>query len=373
MNSSDQVAILIDRELAEQDHAGGLSNVPERNLRIQKWLNEQSWPHPRWLDEDQQSQEHRHYRSYFTHLLRCRYFELETDFRTLVPVTQGTPLLDISTAEHLFNLLQLVKSKLEHQKPDLLEISYLLDCIERYMPWITPPQVLLGRMHTILSRLQLCMKTEAEQMLAAKIGDAVKITSSQYWSNMDEVGEIRGLLDEAIGIVNSYTVQAQMSDGLQIERLKTLCLSGSILLMVLLGVSPLITNIDSITSGFSLGLENYLVAWAASAGITVIGATGGFLSGLLQTRESRVTLTDYEEGVLKFHLKLTVGALLGLLLFILLSWQILPGIIIENLGSYVLFAFLVGFSERYFLKLLNLEPDEHQDSNQEQTPNPSGA
>ncbi|OJJ16815.1 hypothetical protein BKI52_33465 [marine bacterium AO1-C] len=44
------------------------------------------------------------------------------------------------------------------------------------------------------------------------------------------------------------------------------------------------------------------------------------------------------------------------MLFIFLSWQVLPGITVQSFGSYLLIAFLSGFSERYFLNLLQIDP-----------------
>jgi hypothetical protein len=52
-----------------------------------------------------------------------------------------------------------------------------------------------------------------------------------------------------------------------------------------------------------------------------------------------------------------IGGLVALILYVLLSWQVLPGIIIETAGSYFIVAFLSGFSERYFLRLLDIKAD----------------
>ena len=62
-------------------------------------------------------------------------------------------------------------------------------------------------------------------------------------------------------------------------------------------------------------------------------------------------------GHRKLQLRPLVGALVALILYTLLSWQVLPGIKIENVGSYFLIAFLSGFSERYFLQLLKTDPE----------------
>jgi hypothetical protein len=88
-----------------------------------------------------------------------------------------------------------------------------------------------------------------------------------------------------------------------------------------------------------------------------LGAVGGFLSGLLQAQSTQITFTEYLENMLKLQLRPLVGALVSLILYTLLSWQILPGSTIVNVGSYFLIAFLSRFSERYFLQLLKTEAE----------------
>jgi len=44
-----------------------------------------------------------------------------------------------------------------------------------------------------------------------------------------------------------------------------------------------------------------------------------------------------------------------LIVFKLLSWNILAGVTIKNIGTIILIAFVSGFSERYFLGLLDLK------------------
>jgi len=147
---------------------------------------------------------------------------------------------------------------------------------------------------------------------------------------------------------------------LQIERLKVLRTWGFIMLAVLFLVSPLVSDLEAFPgwpARIAIETPGGIAAWLTFGALAVVGALGGFLSGLLQARSSQVTLTEFQENMLKLQLRPIVGALVALILSVLLSWQILPGINAENAGSYVLFAFLSGFSERYFLRLLELKAD----------------
>lgn len=57
------------------------------------------------------------------------------------------------------------------------------------------------------------------------------------------------------------------------------------------------------------------------------------------------------------RLRPIVGGIVSLPLFVLLSWDLVTSVNIETRGSLFLVAFVAGFSERYFLRLLELRPD----------------
>jgi hypothetical protein len=99
-----------------------------------------------------------------------------------------------------------------------------------------------------------------------------------------------------------------------------------------------------------------IAGWALALGFSIIGAIGGFLSGLLQVRTSTTNLELYEEAVLLFQIRPIFGALAALIVYVLIAWSALD-MVHDNDGNIVLAAFLSGFSERYFLKLMPLEPE----------------
>ena len=85
----------------------------------------------------------------------------------------------------------------------------------------------------------------------------------------------------------------------------------------------------------------------------VVGGIGGFLSGLLQMRDSKTDLGEYEVSILLFQIRPIFGAFAALVSFMLLSWNVLSGVINPTTGSYALIAFVSGFSERYFIRLFD--------------------
>jgi hypothetical protein len=71
-----------------------------------------------------------------------------------------------------------------------------------------------------------------------------------------------------------------------------------------------------------------------------------------------MTIDVYQERLLLLEIKPLVGAVVSLVLFCLLSWGVVPAVSPQNFGSYLLVAFVAGFSEKYFLRLLPLDPNE---------------
>jgi hypothetical protein len=138
---------------------------------------------------------------------------------------------------------------------------------------------------------------------------------------------------------------------------------GLIILLTFFALSPLATDLSKIrgwpseTISELVKLPWWLYPWLNALAMMALGAVGGFLSGLLQVQHTSITFTKYLENILKLELRPIVGALVSLILYALLSWQVLPGITINNIGSYFLIAFLSGFSERYFLQLLKTDPE----------------
>jgi hypothetical protein len=125
---------------------------------------------------------------------------------------------------------------------------------------------------------------------------------------------------------------------------------------------PFIRKIKKIKS-IETPVESGIERWIVLLSIAILGAAGGFFSGLFQVRGERVALGSYEESMLKFQLKPVVGACLAMLVFMLLGWEVL-GVTFENVGSFFFLAFLTGFSERYFFSLLQLKESEVSTSNE---------
>jgi hypothetical protein len=306
------------------------------------WLAEESWPKPAWYSADPLDRR-RDFEAYFTHELRVRYTELSGDFRSVVGNYYPA---DESTAQAVFDSLQAVRPPLEMKDPDVLSVSSTLDLVERYMVWLYPSHVLGARVATTKLRLRALRPRGWEQYLELL---AEPITDS-----------VRAPLDEAVAACNRAALSDLIGSGLQIRRLRAFRNWGVAFLFLLFTVTPLLVSPSEITAGWAADALVPFVQlrpWVPPLCVLLVGMLGGFLSGLLQARSSRVSLADYQESMLKLFLRPVVGGLISLVLFALLSWKMLPAIDTTSAGSFLLAAFLSGFSERYFLRLLDADED----------------
>lgn len=289
-----------------------------------------------------------YYDETFARHLNTKYLETEVDFRTvkgkLDPKEIEKNLVIINCIGKLLHLAKQELYKTE-EKPDLLMVSSTLDLGDRLLIWIYPNDILKNVATTTLIHLESYHPTGWAQYI-----DQIK-------AQKDDLDSLRRVLNEANRASDMQTIQRQINNNLQIKRLRMLLHLGMALLILFLIGSPLIANLsDSNNWTAHLFLEIPIISiWVNALGISIVGAIGGFLSGLFQVRSSNITLSEYRENMLKLKLKPLVGAIVGLLLYIFLSWNILPGIEITNSGSYFFIAFLSGFSERYFLQLLEIQ------------------
>ena len=319
-----------------------------RNL-IAGILEPEKWPTPKWYDESKAAKGAQTYEEYFTFQLQAKYLELENDFRSVLG--NYPQYADIITAGRIDDLLHSAKESLEHATPSLLMVSSALDLVERYMVWLYPDWIAKARINAILLKLD-SLSFKGKNLLVSRLTRLSELKKESYR------GEFRGTLDEAIGSINDQVFRGHIGRGLQINRLRALRNWGLVILMVFLIGSPFATNVSNVRgwpSQLIIGEKDLFIAWMNAFAMLLMGAIGGFLSGLLQARSTQVTLAEYLENMLKLQLRPLVGALVALILYVLLSWQVLPGISMESAGSYFIIAFLSGFSERYFLRLLDIE------------------
>jgi hypothetical protein len=310
------------------------------------------------------------YEDYSIAQLRSIYMDLEGDLRTLIPEYSG-----ISNDEerknaeeigrYIVNLLNATKGMLESQKlgkRQMIIASSLLQEIEECIVWITPPSLALAHANDLSSRLaQLDSPNKGtyQEMLSKCKKFLEKFNDNYGGMSRNETENYRARLEEIIRFINTESLRERINTGLQIERLRTLKFWGIALLSLFILVFPYISN-NSQWFKFpaNIFVHPISVAYVSAISFCVIGGIGGFLSGLLQVRGSKTNLGDYEISVLLFQLRPIFGAFAALVLITIMSWGLLDDLITQREGSYILIAFVSGFSERYFINLLKLNGEE---------------
>jgi hypothetical protein len=248
----------------------------------------------------------------------------------------------------------MARETLERGTTNLLGVSSALDLVERLMVWLCPEHMQRARIEGLLVKFG-SLSFKGRDLLKQRLETLAKLEREQY------PGQFRSVLDETTGIFNAAVVEDLIASGLQINRLRAFRNWGLLALFIFLLVAPLATNTENVSDWPSRVFDNQLPlieSWINALAMMIVGGMGGFLSGLLQARSTRVTLAEYLESMLRLQLRPLVGALVAVVLYTILSWQLLAGIEIRNAGSYFLIAFLSGFSERYFLRLLKTETQE---------------
>jgi hypothetical protein len=321
--------------------------------------NEETFPRPKWYAKEQASSmiDKHCYNDYFISLLRARYSQLVVDYLKIDQTCHN----DVeSTCNTLVRLLRYARESLEREdlgRHDLLIISNLLDLAEQCMVWLYPINMVETKSGALFSRL-----IEKDPISSNDL-----INKLHTIGKFKEYNEKYQILEESTRVCNKKDLEEKINTGLQIERLTTIRYWGLILLLLFSISYPLVTDIGKWPNYANIishvdsknSFEILISSWAITLSIAIIGAIGGFLSGLLQVRSSKTSLALYEESKLLFQIRPIFGAFAALVCIMLLSGGALSGIVTGS-GSYALVAFASGFSERYFLKLLNIKPDQEQ-------------
>ena len=313
-------------------------------------LKPENWPAPKWYSEKKTAKVTT-YEQYFALELRTRYLELETDFRSLLG--NFPDATHVETACRIVDLLRSAREALEQGTLNLLTISSSLDLVERCMVWLYPPWLAKARLESTLFRLER-HSFKGKDFLKQKLEGLSKLEKETY------PGQFPSVLDEALGLMGEEAVQIRIGRGLHINRLRDLRFWGVVVLLIFFLATPLAANLNHMAgwpSDLIVGQRTQVYGWMNALAMMVVGAVGAFLSGLLQARSTQETLSEYLESGLKLQLRPLIGALVSLILYVILSWQVLPAIAVVNAGSYFLIAFLSGFSERYFLSLLKTKTE----------------
>ncbi|MCB9763536.1 MAG: hypothetical protein H6739_27460 [Alphaproteobacteria bacterium] len=325
--------------------------------RVEQFARPDLWPTPNWLTDEQRPA--RRFESYWLSHLRGRYLELETRFLSLLGNFAGDEDFDRTTSGRIEEVLRVARVELEDDDDELQDVHARLDLVERSIPQLLPPDEARAEALAVVSQLS---EAGLDTDLAAQISGLAQ----QDLSEREALVSLRAGLCEGRRRLTGLRYADWLGGKLQIARLIAWRRWAALLVLTLVVLAPILVQKEGLKS-WTLLLPSKILAvlpafvptdttaWVNAGAVAVIGASGGALSALLAVRRSRVSLLEYESNRISMQLKVLIGALVATLSFVLLSWNLLPGVEITHAGSYLLVAFLSGFSERYFLQLLKVD------------------
>ena len=324
--------------------------APSEDMTV--WQDAAKWTQPKWLMQSrgQKSKEKMGYRTYYFNSLRSRYLALEADFRTCYNNFYHSKYMDLNTAQIVIGYLQTAKKALENGDGDIYDIVTMLNLADQGMVGLYPPHVAKARAEGLGAEL----KAQGSEW-----GDYLLTEANRPSQTL---GGLRAALDKTKGAVNEAAQTKLIETSLQIERLRTAWMWSLIVLGVALCFLPMMVNFDKsfwTATAIDKVQNDYWRPWYVAGCMAIFGVGGAFFSSLMrvQDKKYRTTLNDFQEKQKESQLKFAVGAIAALIMFIFLSWQIIPGVELKNAGSFLFLAFVAGFSERYFLRILNIEDE----------------
>lgn len=282
------------------------------------------------------------YDTYRANRLRADYSELEMHLRSVCENYADETWFDHGRAEQAVDILECARAALEQEDPNVDVVDDDLGRARRLLVWLSPKDWIATQTTSVSELLSRSGAPESE---------AIKLDPSA------DARHLRFRLDEAIGVLNQIWKAKAVNQGLQLRRLVMVRNLGIAAVSVLVLFAPVLLNSGSIGLWRlgSLSQNAAVSAWLTTAATAAMGTTGALLSGLLQARDRPVTFADYQVRGIELALRALVGAMVSIVLYFLLSWEVLPVVVVVNAGTFLLVAFVSGFSERYFLKVLGLE------------------
>jgi len=234
------------------------------------------------------------------------------------------------------------------------------------------PSFLRLRLHTVLAELRTLeprprQEIAAVQLVARQLDVDGERTDPVALAQRSEAQELaQTVLKDAVSRIHGYEERALIEDDLQVGRLKTLMRYLLVSWLFLLVAVPFVSTVQTASDGtvywpvvdLDLGenaLRTSLDLLVAGIGLSVVGAVGGVISGMLTVRDSKATLLEYRTSMKKLALRPAVGAVAALVLYLFLSANVISGVEVTSAGVYIVAAFGAGFSERYFLRIVQAQ------------------
>ena len=277
-------------------------------------------------------------------LLVARFARIRGDLLSLATGESG----HAPDAARCMDYLSLAKRQLESRRTNLAVCANALSLAEGQLVLLYPRETLEVRFGNV------------RRLLLARAARSPRIAGE-----LEALGEyeprecptIRIRLQQAVHAAYQLDEEELLEDDLQVSRLRRLTVYMFLAWVVLMAIMPFVaTRLEPDRDAANWPVFDLSNVWltqiVAALGISIVGAVGGVISGMFGVRDAPATLGDFRTSLLRLSLKPIAGAIAALIGYLFLSWQVISGVAVQSGGVYVVAAFLCGFSERYFLRIL---------------------
>jgi hypothetical protein len=312
---------------------------------------------PGWRTAEHQKDSYapHNFATYQAHRLRTSWSEIDMNLRSVFDHYADQGWFDLYSANEAVAILETSREALEQESPHVDDLEADLGRARRLLIWLVPTQWLMAQTDAIEAHLRNSKDPEAM---------AIKLDR--------RAADLRFQLDNAIGVLNDIEAAMSLNSGLQRRRLERFAIwAGAGLLAAILLAPELIKRSSLDAWGFMPFDRPELLGWATTIAVALFGAIGALVSAILQVGDKPVTYTDYQVRGVEVAVRAGVGAILAIVAYVLLSYDVLPGMSMKNPGTYFLAALGAGFSQRWILGLLGVEKDVSGRSRGPATPNPA--
>jgi hypothetical protein len=290
--------------------------------------------------------------------LRHEYIKIGNDLKVSVSLISDGSGPQRAYADMCKDYLRKAKENLNprfFRRPSVYFCSSMLDLAASSLIWLYTDDTVKFRSRAVKEQIKDLKDADDVTRPIVILDEKVNVRCQQ------------AVLADALEYFSRQEQQLLLEDSLQVSRLRRLQVYMAMALVFLVFATVVAAPKGPINSGPGLTWPAmqvgppWLTQLIAAVAVGALGAAGGFFSGLINTRDSSTTLGEYRTNMLKLALKPLVGAVASVILYIFLDWQV-TGVRIVNGGTFLLIGFLAGFSERYFLKVVQVQaPSEDND------------
>jgi hypothetical protein len=293
------------------------------------------------------------YKASQVNVLLARYVRIRGDLLMAWPaVRQGDDESAQEAAIVCCDLLTEAKDQLQKRTVTLSVVAHLLTLAERALVSLYSDNVMGFRVHTLRNRLLRIDPVPQEHLKNLELAE-------QGLHDPDKRDQVETAVKDVLNYIGEQYERRLIEDDLQVSRLSKAIVYVAVGWALLLSIVPLVSSVQKGDAGqviwpvFSFRSTDWLDLLAGALCLSVVGAVGGIVSGMFSVRNSTTTLLDYRTSLKRMALKPLVGAVAALTLYFFLGANVISGVAITSAGTYVVAAFLAGFSERYFLRFVD--------------------